>query len=100
MAEEDVDIVDLIAGVRSAVVRVCMNWNLGRLDGPIHQLWVIWIYIPETDFCLRLPGYQAGSTDLLFLSHWQRSCSSCLFALVNSFCLDLQVDDGQFTIQE
>ena len=84
MVEGDVDIVDLIADVHSAVVRACMNWIPGLLDGPDCQLLIAWIDIPGTDFCRCLPCYQAGSTGSLSPFHLQRSCSSCLYALLDA----------------
>jgi hypothetical protein len=87
MVEGDVDIVDSIADVHSAVVRTCMNWTPGLLDGPNYQLCVIWNDIPGTNFCLCLPCFQADSTGLLYPFHWRRSCSSCLSALLDALYL-------------
>jgi hypothetical protein len=89
MVEGDVGIVDLIADVHFAAVRICMNWIPGLLDGPDRQLWVEWIDIPGTNFYLCLPCCQAGSTDSLSPFHWRRNCSSCQSALLDAFWLTM-----------
>jgi hypothetical protein len=82
MVEGDVGIVDWTADVRA-----CKNWIPGLFDGPTHQLWIEWIDIPGTNFCLCLPCCQAGSTDSLSPFRWRRSCSSCLSALLDALYL-------------